>query len=279
MLSQVPADDAGLDALCRRIERERGFFCSSYKDSCVRRRISVRMRIKGAATFAEYESILDHDEREYDRLIATLTVNVSRFFRNPETFARIATKVIPQLWRPSGSATRVWSAGCASGEEAYSLAVLWDQHAELSREASSDDRVEILGTDVDGAAVAAARRAHYPEAAFADTTPAVRDTYFPPSDGLRAASPVLRRLVSFEQADLIDVAAAPSGVHLIVCRNVLIYFRRKTQEALLEGFYHALAPGGFLVLGKVETPLGSTRGMFEPVSSRERIYRRVDGIT
>ena len=275
MSVQLPADERGLDALCRKIERERGFFCSSYKDTCLHRRITVRMRIKGAASFAEYESILNNDAEEYDRLIATLTVNVSRFFRNPDTFARIATKVIPALWRPAGPPSRVWSAGCASGEEAYSLAVLWDQHAELSRE-GGNDRVEILGTDVDGAALAAARRGDYPEAAFIDTTPSVRDTYFPLTEGVRTASDALRRLVSFEKADLNDAISTPSGMHLIVCRNVLIYFRRATQEAILERFYHALAPGGFLVLGKVETPLGSTRALFEPVGSRERIYRRVE---
>lgn len=236
------------------------------------------MRVKGAASFGEYEKILDNDATEYDRLIATLTVNVSRFFRNPETFARIATKVIPQLWRPSAPPSRVWSAGCASGEEAYSLAVLWDQHAELSREAGSQDRVEILGTDVDASAIAAAQRGNYSEAAFADTTPAIRDTYFPVSDGVRSATAALRRLVTFEKADLNDADATPFGFQLIVCRNVLIYFKRATQEAVLERFYHALAPGGFLVLGKVETPVGPTRGMFEPVSSRERIYRRVEDL-
>ena len=97
----VPADDRGLEALCNKIERERGFFCSSYKDTCLARRISVRMRTKGAAGFAEYENILDNDAEEYGRLIATLTVNVAKFFRNPEPFVRIAAKVIPALWIPA----------------------------------------------------------------------------------------------------------------------------------------------------------------------------------
>src|SRR5512142_839651 len=124
MQADFSADDPHLVALCKKIERDRGFFCSSYKDTCLRRRISVRMRIKGAATFEEYGYLLDDDPLEYDRLIATLTINVSRFFRNPETFATIATRVLPELAEDFGPVIRVWSAGCAAGEEAYSLAVL-----------------------------------------------------------------------------------------------------------------------------------------------------------
>jgi chemotaxis methyl-accepting protein methylase len=93
-----PADEPGFIALCRKIERDRGFRCGSYKDTCLRRRISVRMRAKNAITFAEYAGVLDTDPGEYDRLVETLTINVSRFFRNPETYACLAAKVLPELW-------------------------------------------------------------------------------------------------------------------------------------------------------------------------------------
>ena len=275
MQAELLADDPQLAALCRKIERERGFFCSSYKDTCLRRRISVRMRIKGAATFEEYGFLLDDDALEYDRLIATLTINVSKFFRNPETFASIATKVIPELTSGSAPLIRVWSAGCASGEEAYSLAVLCHQHLEERRSANGTVRFDIVGTDVDSDAISAARRGRYGEAAFADTTPAVRDTYFPLSEGLHTASADLRQLVAFKRADLLDASLAPSRFHLILCRNVIIYFRRQAQEWLFERFHELLLPGGFLVLGKVEALLGKSRSKFTPISSKERIYRRL----
>jgi len=275
MQAELLADDPQLAALCRKIERERGFFCSSYKDTCLRRRISVRMRIKGAATFEEYGFLLDDDALEYDRLIATLTINVSKFFRNPETFASIATKVIPELTSGSAPLIRVWSAGCASGEEAYSLAVLCHQHLEEGRSANGKVRFDIVGTDVDSDAISAARRGRYGEAAFADTTPAVRDTYFPLSEGLHTASTDLRQLVAFKRADLLDASLAPSRFHLILCRNVIIYFRRQAQEWLFERFHELLLPGGFLVLGKVEALLGKSRSKFTPISSKERIYRRL----
>ncbi len=268
---ESPAEDQQLLKLCRKIERDRGFFCSSYKDTCLRRRISVRMRVKGASSFQQYSEILDADPLEYERLIATLTINVSKFFRNPEIYATIAAKVLPEIACPAAPVVRIWSAGCASGEEAYSLAVLCDQHARAQGTASS--RFEILGTDVDADAITSARRARYAGGAFAETTPAVRDMYFPVSDGLHSPSPEIRRLVCFQRADLLDNAPA-ARVSLIVCRNVIIYFTRPAQEWLFQRFHEVLLPGGFLVLGKVETLLGKSRGMFDSVSPRERIFRR-----
>ena len=229
------------------------------------------MRIKGAATFEEYGFLLDDDPHEYDRLIATLTINVSKFFRNPETFASIATKVIPDLASGGAPMIRIWSAGCASGEEPYSLAVLCHEHR---IENGNKPRFDIVGTDVDADAIQAARRGRYVEAAFSDTTPAVRDTYFPLLDGLHTATDDVRNLVSFQRADLLDATKAVSRFNLIVCRNVIIYFRRETQQWLFERFHDLLLPGGFLVLGKVESLIGRSREMFAPVSARQRIYRR-----
>ena len=266
-------DDLQLAALCRKIERDRGFFCSSYKDTCLRRRISVRMRVKGASSFQEYGNVLDADPLEYERLIASLTINVSKFFRNPATYASIAARVLPELCDPATPVVRIWSAGCASGEEAYSLAVLCDQHARVARD--SRTRFEIVGTDVDADAIAAARRARYVEGAFVETAPSVRDMYFPVVDGVRTPSPDIRRLVSFQRADLLDTARPASRFSMVVCRNVIIYFTRQTQESLFQRFHEVLQPGGFLVLGKVETLLGKSRGMFESVNARERIFRRV----
>jgi chemotaxis methyl-accepting protein methylase len=230
------------------------------------------MRVKGASSFQEYGTILDTDPLEYERLIATLTINVSKFFRNPSIYASITTKVLPEICRPGTPVVRIWSAGCASGEEAYSLAVLCDQYARSQR--GSACRFEVMGTDVDADAIAAARRARYVEGALIETTPAVRDAYFLRTDGVYTPSPEIRRLVSFQRGDLLDSARPVSRFHLIVCRNVIIYFTRQTQEWLFQRFHEVLLPGGFLVLGKVETLLGKSRGLFDSVSARERIFRR-----
>ena len=233
------------------------------------------MRARGAATHAEYAGILDTDPIEYDRLIETLTINVSKFFRNPETFACIATKVLPELWASKSPVIRVWSAGCATGEEPYSLAVLCREHALASGDESSLSKLRIIGTDVDQEAVSSASRGRYTAAAFVETAPAVREKYFPLENGLHTVAPEIRNLVAFEKRDLLDGSGPGGRLHMIVCRNVIIYFTRETQERLFEKFHDLLLPGGFLVLGKVETLLGKSREVFAPVSARERIFRRL----
>src|SRR5438132_1668168 len=155
----VYGDDAGFRMLTEKITRDRGFRCSSYKDKCLRRRVAVRMRAKQTTSHAEYASILDHDPREYDRLIRSLTVNVTKFFRNWDTYSVIEKKVIPALWERSDEELRVWSAGCASGEEPYSLGILMHKHAKETKSASHLDSVSILGTDIDGECLGEAQRA------------------------------------------------------------------------------------------------------------------------
>ncbi|MEO8578312.1 MAG: CheR family methyltransferase, partial [Gemmatimonadales bacterium] len=167
------------------------------------------------------------------------------------------------------------SAGCATGEEPYSLAVLCREHALLTGDESRLNKLRIIGTDVDQEAVSSASRGRYTDAAFVDTAPAVREKYFPLENGLFSVSPEIRNLVSFERRDLLDGAGPGGRLHMIVCRNVIIYFTRETQERLFEHFHDLLLPGGFLVLGKVETLLGKSREVFAPVSARERIYRRL----
>jgi chemotaxis protein methyltransferase CheR len=265
--------DPGFALLTAKISRERDFGCASYKEKCLRRRIAVRMRAKGVHSYADYMAVLDRDPGEYDRLMDALTINVTKFFRNWETYAAIRERVVPTLW--SGpSPIRVWSAGCSSGEETYSVAALFHAHAEgrgdLARLAS---RLSIVGTDIDRESLAAAARGTYEEAAFVDTPVELRRRYFTAAAPF-AVAPELRQVTRFERRDLLREPAPGGAFHLVTCRNVIIYFDRATQEALFERFYESLAPGGFLVLGKVETLLGTARSRFTAVDPRERIFRR-----
>ena len=121
--------DAGFAALTAKIARDKGFGCASYKEKCLRRRIAVRMRARGVHTYADYAHVLDTDTLEYDRLIDALTINVTKLFRNFETYTAIAEQVVPALWERPIPQINVWSAGCSSGEEPYSLAALFHRHA------------------------------------------------------------------------------------------------------------------------------------------------------
>ena len=272
MSEATTAADPDFAALTEKIARERGFECGSYKEKCLRRRIAVRMRAKGVHTFGDYARLLDGDAAEFDRLIDALTINVTKLFRNWETWAAIERTILPALWAAPGERIRVWSAGCSSGEEPYSIAVLLHRYAETAGMLPRLRRTTVVGTDIDRDSLAAAARGTFEEAAFADAPDDLRRRYFLPPDN--AVHAEVRSLVTFERRDLLR-DDPPAGPHnLIICRNVLIYFDRATQEMLFQRFHAALAPGGHLVLGKVETLIGPARTLFVPLDGRERIFRR-----
>jgi len=260
--------------LTRKISAERGFGCASYKEKCLRRRIAVRMRARGVHTYEEYARVLDADAAEYDRLIDVLTINVTKLFRNWDVFAAIAARVVPVLWQCETPTIRVWSAGCSSGEEPYSLAILFHRHAAMAGMLAQLGRVSILGTDIDRRCLAAAERGEFQEGDFTDTPDELRSRYFAPLPPF-TVSPTIRSMVRFQRRDLLSERPPAPPYDLIVCRNVLIYFDRESQERLFDEFHAALAPDGFLVLGKVETLLGAARSRFAPVDARERIFRRL----
>jgi chemotaxis protein methyltransferase CheR len=271
----IDGNDEGFRALMDKITRDRGFRCASYKDKCLRRRIAVRMRAKGTFTPHEYAGILDADPREYERLIRSLTVNVTKFFRNWETYAAIQQKVVPALWENGEDEMRIWSAGCSSGEEPYSIAILMHRHAAGAVNPNRLAQTTIVGSDIDSDCLGEASRAVYAESALGDTPAELRNEYFPEFAGLRTVPQEVRSLVRFECADLLTEPPPLSDLHLIVCRNVIIYFEREAQDMLFQAFHRALAPGGFLVLGKVESLLGDVRSLFAPVNARERIFRKI----
>ena len=273
-------DDVGFRELTGKISRERGFGTANYKGTVLRRRLAVRMRARGAADYGAYSRILDADPLEYERLIDALTINVTKVYRNPDTWDAVVAQVLPVLWRSGAPRLRCWVAGCSSGEEAYTLAALWHRFVSTrltpaATPAAPLARVRIVASDIDRRSLEAATRGTYAEAAFSETPEPLRHRYFaavPP--GGESAVPELRALIDFERRDLL-LDPPPNGpIQLITCRNVIIYFDRASQESLMRRFHETLAPGGFLVLGKVETLLGPTRSLFEAVDLRQRIFRR-----
>jgi chemotaxis methyl-accepting protein methylase len=149
------AADAEFSALTAKISRDRGFGCASYKEKCLRRRIAVRMRARGVHTYGDYARVLDTDGTEYDRLLDALTINVTKLFRNWETYEVMLTRVVPVLWARPTPTINVWSAGCSSGEEPYSLAALFHHHAEsLHQGGDVARRVRVLGSDIDSRCLA-----------------------------------------------------------------------------------------------------------------------------
>lgn len=272
MMAAPPEPD--FVALLAKVERERGFACASYKHSCLRRRIRTRMRIRETETYEAYAGLLDRDPGELDKLVEALTINVTRFFRNKPVWDAIATAVVPDLWGRDTPAIRVWSAGCASGEEALSMAILFHRHAALNGMLAQINRVSVTASDVDPTPLRAAERGAYSEADLAEVPPALRQRYFSGDPPFRA-SPGIRRMVRFIRHDLLVDDFLQPRQDVIICRNVLIYFERAAQEQVIRRLQDSLEPGGYLILGRVESLLGATRRGFEAVAQRERIFRKV----
>jgi len=255
------ADERAFLALTEKISRARGVSCESYKNKCLKRRIAVRMRARGVHTYADYGELLDRDAREYQELLDALTINVTKFFRNSETWEALRPYLVSLASnRPE---LRVWSAGCASGEEPYTIAI-------LLLETLGEGRASIDATDIDRLSLERTRQARYPQTAFSEMPADLQQRYF--RDG-QPIQPV-RDLVRVLPHDLTRDPPPRPVYDLIVCRNVVIYFERAAQERLFQTFVHTLAPTGVLVLGKVETLFGPARTRLTVEDPRERIYRK-----
>lgn len=264
MLPPDESDDFG--DLLRKIERERMVPCAGYKDRCLRRRIGVRMRATGVHTFPDYARLLDSTPAEWERLLAALTINVTRFFRDEAVFAALEQQGYPTLRDTFSSMLDVWSAGCSHGQEPYSLAM-------GLAESLGINRFRIEATDVDVGSMAAARAGSYSEL-IANEVPAERRARWMTAGDSFVIKPELRARVQVSRHDLLRDEMPEQRYHLICCRNVIIYFSRDAQALLFDRLYNALVPGGILVLGKVETLIGPARDKFDALNLRERLFRR-----
>ncbi|MEU6142792.1 protein-glutamate O-methyltransferase CheR [Streptomyces sp. NPDC047081] len=255
------------------LRQARGFTFTGYKHGVLQRCVGRRMAVLGITSYTAYRQRLAAGPGECDRLLRTLLIGTTSFFRDPRAWDYLRQEIVPELLEKSvpNRDVRVWSAGCARGEEAYSLAILF---AEALGRGPVLPRVRIFATDVDPDALHVARSGVYPDRAVTAMPSRLRDTYLVPhGDQFRIRSG-LRYSVVFGRHDIMrDVPL--SGVDLLVCRNTLMYFDRTTQAGVLDGFRFALRNGGFLFLGRAETLVAYGHGSFEPVERRQRIYRRL----
>lgn len=271
----MSGSDAEFERLTRRLSAASGMSLEVYKDKCLRRRIAVRMRACGAASYDEYLAFLERNSDELHRLQDALTINVTRFYRNPETWDALRAGPLPECWAAREGKLRIWSAGCSSGEEPYTIAMIVADMAEASGRHGWLERLEIDATDVDRVSLDRAALGEYRAEAFQETPPAFVTRWTVETPDGRQVRPELRRLVRVERLDLAREQPLRPVYDVIFCRNVVIYFDRPMQERLFQSFAMHLSPGGLLVLGKVETLLGPARDLLTLIDTRERIYRRV----
>jgi two-component system CheB/CheR fusion protein len=246
-----------------------------YKPGTLQRRIERRMAMAAIADSRRYLEILQKDAGELELLAKDLLINVTRFFRDPEIFAFLAKEIVPELVRKHGldRPLRIWVAGCSTGEETYSIAMLF---LEEIAAAGRNIKLQVFASDVDGDAVAFARNGIYPETIEADVPPARLARFFIKEDHSYRVVPGLREAAVFTVQ---DVLADPpfSRLDLVCCRNLLIYLRPEAQEKVLLLFHFALREGGVLFLGGSET-VGRLSDRFEPISRTQRFYRHIGRI-
>src|SRR3954470_6906629 len=267
------ATDAAFEALLEFLKQSRGFDFTGYKRSSLERRFRRRLDSLRCESYGDYLDYLEVHPEEYEQLFDTLLINVTEFFRDPSAWDHLRDEILPPLLaaKPDDEAVRVWSAGCASGEEAYTIAMVL---AELLGEEAYRERVKIYATDVDEDALATARQATYTTKQLEAVPQELRERYFERADQRMAFRKDLRRTVIFGRNNLI--ADAPiSRLDLLICRNTLMYFTAETQGRILRHFHFALRDEGMLMLGKSEMMI-SHRDVFEAVDINRRIFRKLD---
>ncbi len=267
-----PEDETLLAALLEQVYQQSGVDFAQYKRPTILRRLQRRMAATRTRTVAEYRRYMQQQPQEYTRLATSFLIQVTEFFRDPAVFEGLRERVLPDLIayaRAHHRQLRVWSAGCATGEEPYSLAMLLCEA--LGEELAQFD-VRIFATDVDAQAIAFARRGIYTRTDVAGVPSELQQRYFTATDEGLTVMPVARNLIVFGEHDLGQRAPFPN-MDLVLCRNVLIYFTAELQKHALQLFAYALRDGGYLILGQAETvtPLVD---LFVPVEDQLKVYRR-----
>ena len=273
-----PADGSAreeLRHLLERIHERSGVDFGTYKPATIMRRLKGRMNATSCRSLTEYAALIESDPEEYSNLVNSLLIKVTEFFRDPQVFEYLRQQVLPDLVAEAlreKRELRIWSAGCSTGQEAYSLAM-------MVAEVLGDERpwpdVRIFATDVDREAVAFARRGLYAQASLKTLPPDLRDKYLSKTDAGYEVAKRLRAMVIFGEHDLGERVPFPR-IDLLLCRNVLIYFTRAMQQVSLETFAFSLRPGGRLVIGMSET-VAALPAPFEEEDAHLRIYRRLPG--
>ena len=266
----MPADPGpDFDLLLAYLRAVRNFDFGGYKRVGLARRIAKRMRAVGVEQYAEYQAYLDAHPGEFAELFDTILINVTGFFRDDTLWEHLRTEVVPQLLavRAASDPIRVWCAGCATGQEAYSLAIVL---AEAMGDGAFRERVKLYATDLDEAALATARQGIYEESDVAALPPELVERYFERDANRYVFRKDLRRLLIFGRNDLMQDAPI-SRIDLLTCRNTLMYFDASTQARVLTRLQFALNEGGVLVLGRAETLLTHT-SLFVPLDLKRRIF-------
>jgi chemotaxis protein methyltransferase CheR len=257
--------------LLDKIREDRGLDFHHYHQDLLKRRVAIRLRATGISTYSDYLLLLMKSSEEYDKLFETLCINVSEFFRDPEVWEVLKTvvqKMIRQKKTDHNPFIRVWSAGCANGEEPYSISIMLKEIL-LAENASL--RIEIASTDVDKKCIKFAQKGIYLKSSLKNVSKELLNKYFTPEEDGYKIKDEIKQAVVFSYLDLTSTDYIKNA-DIVFCRNVFIYFDRNLQEQLLTKFSNALKPLGYLVMGKSETLIREAKEIFEEIDLNARLY-------
>ncbi|MFW6449458.1 MAG: CheR family methyltransferase [Nanoarchaeota archaeon] len=256
------------------IKKYLNFDTHNYRDTFLMRRVECRLRKLQINSYMEYTRLLSASDEEKKLLEKELTIHVTRFFRDKSLFKELMTWIFPQFIKEkmemNNYSISVWSAGCSSGEEAYSIAIVFK---EVLGDNIKNFLVKIHGTDLEPKTIERAKTGAYEESALMEMPDELKEKYFTYHEGLYYVVPQIKNMVKFEVGDMLN----PSGqmiYDIIFCRNTVIYFEKKTKQDLYESLFSKLKKGGFLILGKTEFLDGSAKPRFQMYNANERIYRK-----
>ena len=270
--SSPQAAEEALRGVLAILQRKTGHDFKHYKRGTVLRRIERRLQVNAIKTLPEYRQFVESHGSEAHALLGDMLIGVTNFFRDRESFEALERDVVPAILQEAtgDEQIRAWVAGCSTGEEAYSFAILLSDALVRSKKTSP---LQIFATDIDEPALATARLGRYPEGIVTDVPPAFLRGYFGVSTGGYQVNETVRKRVLFATHNLLRDPPF-SRLDLVSCRNLLIYLDRETQKDILQMFHFALRPGGCLFLGSSETA-DAASALFAPVDRKHRIYRAV----
>ena len=263
-------------SICEILFARVGHDFSGYKEATFLRRVQRRMQVLGVSGMPEYVVRLEEDRHEAMLLFRDLLIGVTTFFRDPSAFAAVKQVVVPRLFEGKSHKdhVRVWVPGCATGEEAYSLAILLSEQLDGMVD---PPKVQVFATDIDEPAIATARAGRYPATLLQGLSPERRERFFVRDENSYVVAKEIRDLCTFSAHSLVRDPPF-SRMSLVSCRNLLIYMDIELQAAVIPTFHYALQPGGVLLLGSAET-VARHDALFTPLEKKHRIFLRREGPT
>lgn len=284
-MAEPALSEEHIDTILNKMYRERGWDFRRYRKSSLKRCIERRLAFS-RLPYEHYINLLDSEPREFHHLFNQITIKVSEFFRDPEVFHNIETCIIPKtverLISKNQSTLRIWSSGCARGEEPYSLAILLSNAREKYYTAHDNSHsitgfpcnIKIFATDIDEISIELARKGIYNETLLQNVPLYLKNHYFNAIDNNSQIISQIRNLVTFGVHNIVSNIHL-SHIDIAICRNLLIYFEKDLQEKVIEKFWYSLDKGGFLILGKSEVIPSALRDRFTEVFRKEKIYQKI----